>query len=62
MASELHGQIAQAVRDGTDIDDIEQSLIDPAPIAEDEKSALWLYAQALHERPAGRRQPVPLHG
>jgi hypothetical protein len=67
LASKLHGQIAQAVRDGTDIDDIQRTIIDPAPIAEDEKSALWLYAQALHERPAlharpGQRQPGPLHG
>jgi hypothetical protein len=36
---------------GQDIDEIEHSIIELAPIAEDEKSALWLYAQALSERP-----------
>ncbi|MFL5824266.1 MAG: hypothetical protein ACJ764_12595 [Solirubrobacteraceae bacterium] len=51
MVSDLQRQIAVAVRDGNHIDDIEQTIIDPAPIAEDEQSALWLYAQALIEGP-----------
>ena len=39
---------------GLDLDEIEHDIIEPAPIAEDEKSALWLYAQALSERPGPR--------
>jgi hypothetical protein len=51
MISDLHGQIGQALRAGRDIDEIEQAIIEPAAIAEDEKSALWLYAQVLSEQP-----------
>jgi hypothetical protein len=54
VSSDLHRQIAHAVRTGSDLDEIEQSIIEPAPIAEDEKSALWLYAQVLSERPRRR--------
>ena len=63
MISALHRQISQAVLAGQDIDEIELNIIDSAPIAEDEKSALWLYAQALAERPdlgrARRRELTP---
>jgi hypothetical protein len=66
MISQLHQQIAQAVVSGRTIDEIELSIIEPAPLAEDEKSALWLYAQALAERPhrerARERNPAPLSG
>lgn len=51
MISHVHGQIVQALRAGQDIDDIEQDIIEPADLAEDEKSALWLYAQVLSEHP-----------
>ncbi len=57
--SHLHGQIAQALRAGHDIDDIEQAIIEPAAIAEEEKSALWLYAQVLSEQPRIRRPRDP---
>jgi hypothetical protein len=55
VISKLHRQIAQAVAAGHDIDEIELNIIEPAPIAEDEKSALWLFAQALSERPHNDR-------
>ena len=54
VTSELHRQIAHAVRAGLDLNEIEQDIIESAPIAEDEKSALWLYAQVLSERPLRR--------
>ena len=54
MSSDLHRQIAHAVRTGLDLDEIEEDIIEPAAIAEDEKSALWLYAQVLSERPRYR--------
>ena len=56
MVSDLHGRIAYAVRAGFELDEIEQNIIEPAPIAEDEKSALWLYAQVLSERPLLKRE------
>jgi hypothetical protein len=61
VSSTLHRQIAQAIRAGQDVDEIEQRIIQPAPVAEDEKSALWLYAQALSERPHRERtrEPAP---
>ena len=50
IVSELHRQIADAVLAGARIDAIEEAIIDPAPVDEEHKSALWLYAQALQER------------
>jgi hypothetical protein len=50
MGSTLEQRVAQAVRAGLDRDEIEKLMIDPARLEEDEKAALWLYAQALEER------------
>ena len=50
IVSELHRQIADAVLAGARVDAIEETIIDPAPLDEEHKSALWLYAQALQER------------
>jgi hypothetical protein len=50
LISRLQQQIARAVRVGVELDEIEQLVIEPAPIDEDEQAALWLYAQALIER------------
>ena len=50
IVSELHRQIADAVLAGARVDAIEETIIDPAPIDEEHKSDLWLYAQALQER------------
>ena len=50
MVSELLRQIADAVLAGAGIDAIDEAIIYPAPLDEEQKSVLWLYAQALHER------------
>lgn len=50
MVSGLQQQIAFAVQAGANLDEIEQAIIDPAPIDEDQKAAMWLYAEALDER------------
>ena len=50
MVSELLRQIADAVRGGAGVDAIDEAIIDPAPLDEEQKSVLWLYAQALQER------------
>jgi hypothetical protein len=60
--SELHRQIADAVLAGARVDAIEQAIIDPAPLDEEHKSALWLYAQALQDRTAaGLARPQAPH-
>jgi hypothetical protein len=50
MVSELLRQIADAVLAGAGVDAIEETIIDPAPLDEEQKSVLWLYAQTLQER------------
>jgi len=52
MVSGLHRQITRAVQAGIELDEIEELIIDPAPVDEEMKAALWLYAEALD----GRRQ------
>jgi hypothetical protein len=54
MTGDLHHQIAQAILVGMDLDEIQDAIIDPAPLEGDEKAALWLYAEALKERPRAR--------
>ena len=56
MATQLQARVIQAVREGLDVDQIEEAIIDPAPLDEDEKAALWLLAQALREREPITRQ------
>jgi hypothetical protein len=60
MVSELHRRIAAAVRAGTSLDRIEDAIIDPADLEDDDKAALWLYAEALEERHVGEREPTLL--
>jgi hypothetical protein len=47
---ERQRRIALAVRAGAELDEIEVAIIDPAPVDEEQKAALWLYAEALEER------------
>jgi hypothetical protein len=59
MLAELH-LIAQAFRAGADLDSIEEAIITPSRVDEDQKAALWLYAEALRERPFAASEPVVL--
>ncbi len=45
-------EIAVAVLSGATLDAIERDIIDCAPVDEEQKSALWLYAQAVNDRPS----------
>jgi hypothetical protein len=56
MGSELQREIAQAVRAGTSLDEIEAAIIAPADADEDEKAALWLLAEALRDRHPSKRE------
>ena len=58
MATQARQRIIQAVQDRLDLAAIEQTIIDPAPVEEDEKAALWLYAQALRERATQTCEPA----
>ncbi len=52
MFAELRGAIAQAVLAGTQLDAIERAIINPAPLDDEQKAALWLYAETVADRPA----------
>jgi hypothetical protein len=46
----LREQVAEAVHDGASLDDVERTVIRPAPLSPELRSALWLYAWELSER------------
>ena len=52
MLAELRQAIASAVLAGVELDAIEDAIIRRAPVDEEQKSALWLYAEVLIDRPA----------
>jgi hypothetical protein len=52
MLAELRQAIASAVLDGVELDASEDDIVSRAPVDEDQKSALWLYAEVLIARPA----------
>jgi hypothetical protein len=43
-------RVAQAVGDGASLDEVEDELIEPAPLPTELRDALWLYAWGLTER------------
>lgn len=43
----LQEQIAGLLETGADMSAVERQVIAPAPVADDQKSALWLFAHAL---------------
>ena len=54
MTEDLQRQIAHAIVAGMDLDEIQAAIIDRSPLDADEKAAMWLYAEALQERPSSR--------
>jgi hypothetical protein len=58
MATQIQRRIIQAAKTGMELDLIEQTIIDPARMEEDEKAALWLFAQAVRERDSLTREPA----
>jgi hypothetical protein len=54
MTEDLQREIAHAIVAGLDLDEIQEAIIDPAPLDADEKAALWLYADVIRERPTAR--------
>jgi hypothetical protein len=58
MGSALQRQVAQAVRAGMTLDELEQKIIDPALVDDEQKAAMWLYAEVLVERRADDALPI----
>jgi len=62
--AEFQHAIEGALLAGAALDAIEDKIINRAPLDEEQQSALWLYAQALADRPArlmpGEREFVGL--
>ncbi len=46
----LRERVAAAVDEGADLHEVEERLIEGAPVAPDDRDALWLYAWGLLER------------
>jgi hypothetical protein len=55
-AQELRDAVDALVADGATLREIELELIDAAPMGEDDRDALWLYAWGCLER---HRPPLP---
>ncbi len=51
MFTEVRSAIARAALAGADLNLIDAVLIGPTPIDDEQKSALWLYAEAVTHRP-----------
>jgi hypothetical protein len=49
-------RVAEAVSEGASLDEVDSSLIQPAPLPPDLRDALWLYAWGLSER-----EEAPVH-
>ena len=52
----LRQQVEAAMDDGASLDDVDRTIVRPAPLSPELQSALWLYAWGLSEREA---QPPP---
>ena len=50
-------QVAEAVDDGASLDEVEESLLRPAPVSHEARDALWLYAWNLRELQRPARDP-----
>jgi hypothetical protein len=49
-------EIASRMRQGEDFGDVETEVIDPAPLPEEEKAALWLYGWSFVDWRLQRRE------
>jgi hypothetical protein len=59
-SSIVRNRVASLVAAGRGLDEIEAKVLDPAPVNEEARSALWLYAWVLEERHGRRRaEPAP---
>jgi UDP-N-acetyl-D-mannosaminuronic acid transferase (WecB/TagA/CpsF family) len=47
MLTDLQIAVGVAVTHGRSIDDVDETIIQPAPVSQDARAALWLYAWSL---------------
>jgi hypothetical protein len=52
----LQHQVMVAMSDGTSVDEVNEEIIEPAPLDADAKGALWLYAWSLQLRHVQRSE------
>ena len=50
-------RVAEAVDDGATLDEVENEVLDDAPVTGDARDALWLYAWNLQELQRPARDP-----
>jgi hypothetical protein len=56
---EVRSVILERAEEGEPLEVIEQELIEPVALSEDDKSGLWLYAWSTHELRPRRRGARP---
>lgn len=52
LVDDLQDEIAAGVAAGVPVDELDDDLIQPAPLTSDQRAALWLYAWALEKHSA----------
>jgi hypothetical protein len=50
VQSTVRERVAEAVDDGTTLAQVEEELLRPAPVSQEAKDALWLYAWTLEDQ------------
>ena len=55
--AELRERIDERLRQGGSLEQVEDEIIDLAPVSEEQKAALWLYASATLPTDLTRSQP-----
>ena len=60
LLTSLSNQISLWIDDGATLPTIEDELIEPATLSEDERAALWLYAWSYARRQRQSPRPVEL--
>ena len=59
---ELNERIAERMEAGSSLDEVEAALIDPQPLSDDEKAALWLFAWSFKPVVSQRAEARRLYG
>ena len=55
VQSAVRERVAEAVDDGTTLAQVEEELLRPAPVSQEAKDALWLYAWTLEDQRSADR-------
>jgi hypothetical protein len=54
----MHAIVSSWIRAGRTLEEVESALLAPSDLSDEQRSALWLYAWALHERRARLMGPA----